>query len=156
MLADLHRLLSDPLSYDRCTALTLATICRSLAQMFGREDAIFAIALEALPAEPVAARAILLSIVELVTNALKHGHPSSPLRIRIAAATDGTGFRLSAISNTARSGARVARPQVVSRLIAALGGEMAVRCDDDFAVEIQLASMPTHRAPLTQNRPAAF
>lgn len=157
MLADLHRLLSDPVSYDRCTAATLADICDSLARMFGRDDTIFVIDLQALPAEPIAARAILLAIVELVTNALKHAQPSTPLRIAIAAARDETGFRLSAISNTARGGrASVTRPHVVSRLVAALSGEMAVRCDKDFAVEIRLPPPSADRGPPAQKAQPSF
>lgn len=141
--ARIHRLLSEPVETDGSLAPACETLCADLLRAFDREQSRVEIRMEAFCGDPMTGRTILLLIVELVTNALKHAGRGAPQRILVSlAATDGGLELLVANSGSGTTSAIAARPAMAKCLARSLGGALTVHRGADFEVRVTL---PHHR-----------
>lgn len=150
--ARIHRLLAYAADAD----VPLGPVCEALAAnlllAYGREDAVVHVRMDRFSGDPMIARGILLLVVELVTNALKHRRALEPQAIGISLDDVGDGFEL-VVANTGSNVASstTARPRIAGSLAQCLGGTLAVRADRRFEVSVTLP----RRRPLPASRPGA-
>jgi two-component sensor histidine kinase len=126
MLGDLHRTLSRPLANRSELHATLVDVCMNLASGFGRGSVTLDIDRSAFPDDPMAIRGLTLILVELVTNALKHGDcENGMIRVLVSGTKD-----CCRLSVTNSSGSRTApetrSPHVAARFAEAMGGTLTV------------------------------
>lgn len=130
-LGAVHRLLANPIIPD--VEDGAAEVCCALAAAFDRRVYVD-LRVDSEPEDASLRRGLLLLVVELVTNALKHGS-SEALAIQIALEFGVGGWRLTVRSSTrATSG----KPRVATALAEWLGGALEVDLINDFTVRVTL------------------
>lgn len=141
ILADMHRSLSQPGG----GAEHLQRLLHRLPEAFNRSDVVMLVNWADPVDDPIVARGLTLIVVELVTNALKHGRRVGPLTISISLDRCSQGYRL-IVDNEVEPEAQVATavPLIARQLCQALGGELRVDAAKTYQVQtIVPATLPT-------------
>lgn len=126
LLGGLHRTLSKPLAHLDDMQATLGHLCRSLVEGYGRGAVTLEISGANLPHDPMLARGLTLILVELVTNALKHGGSDTNL-IRVILKSSAQDCRLTVTNPITQSTPVIAvAPYVATRFAEAMGGTLTV------------------------------
>lgn len=125
-LGALHRTLARPLVDLADMRAAFEELCTSLTRGFARGKVTLRLERMTFPRDPMIVRGLTLMLVELVTNALKHGN-SGKLNIRVIVSGFACGFRLT-VANTAVPGGSGAGspPYVATRFAEAMGGTLSV------------------------------
>jgi two-component sensor histidine kinase len=155
-LARIQRLLAEPVEANVSLAPACEALCADLLRAFDREDSLVEVRMDAFGGDPIIGRGILLLVVELVTNALKHARSGTPQRITISLAGAAKGFEL-VVRNTGSdaTSAVAAKPAIAKSLARCLGGALAVRVGSDFEVRVALP-MRRIAPPAPGTRPLAL
>jgi two-component sensor histidine kinase len=134
MLGGLHRTLSKPLVDVPDMQAAFTTLCASLTHGFARDDVTLNVEAAVLPNDPLIVRGLTLILVELVTNALKHGG-SQKARIGVVISATSGGCRLTVSSEADfRSNFADATPRVATRFAQAMGGTLTVASGREHVV----------------------
>jgi two-component sensor histidine kinase len=126
LLGGLHRTLARPLADLAEMRNAFAGLCTTLTRGFARGTVTLSVDAMIFPEDPMVVRGLTLILVELVTNALKHG-ASNDAPVRVVIDSDLGCFRLSVANDTGSTGgAERSAPYVASRFAEALGGTLTV------------------------------
>lgn len=140
ILADIHRTLAQPTG----SAEHLDRLLHRLPDAFNRQDVVMTVDWPDLVTDPLVARGLTLIVVELVTNALKHGRIDK-LEIAISLERCSEGYRL-IVANDLEPGpsAQAPVPSIAHQLCRALGGELRVDNVGSYRVRTTVpAVLPT-------------
>ena len=135
ILAQLHRLLAEPLVREGGLGLACEELCANLLLAFGRNDARLTFAVDRHPTPPMQARGIMLLVVELVTNALKHGAVDSDIMVSLERWQQGS---LLIVRSETDKAVAACRPGIAAKLVESMGGTLSVTADDCFEVRVEL------------------
>jgi two-component sensor histidine kinase len=135
ILARFHRLLAEPLVHEGGLGVACEELCANLLHAFDRSDARFTFAIDGHPTSPMQARGMMLLLVELVTNALKHGAVSPDIFVRLEHRDHGS---LLIVRSATDQAVRPYRPRIAANLVESMGGTLSVSADDWFEVRIEL------------------
>lgn len=128
LLARMHKLLAEPLDEEGDVTCCFERLCRMVAGAFDRDGASIELAITPPPMPPTVARGMMLLMVELVTNAFKHG--ATPMRLRVEIDGPFPGLCMMTVRNSAPSGgcAQMPVPLIANRLARSLGGVLNLDC----------------------------
>jgi two-component sensor histidine kinase len=135
MLADLHRLLADPLRCSASLPAVCRDICERLQATFDRPDMRVTLSIARIEPATAPARGLILLLVELLTNAFKHGAKDGALAVRLVAAK--RGYRL-VVHNLGPGRTIATLPRVATELAHCLGGTLAIDASNGYEVRVIL------------------
>jgi two-component sensor histidine kinase len=137
--ARIHRLLSEPVETNGQLAPACEELCTNLLQAFDRAETRVEIRMEPFRGDSMIGRAILLLIVELVTNALKHARRGERQRIALTLCAVENGLELMVANTGSGAASSIAvRPVMAKCLARSLGGTLSVHMGADFEVRVTL------------------
>jgi len=151
VLGGLHRTLAEPLAQATDLQSTLQALCASVADGFDCGSVVLEVEGDCLPRDPMLVRGLTLILVELVSNALKHGAlDASQIRVGINGTPDCC--RL-IVTNPIRASQSepIRDPYVATRFAEAMGGALTVASGLEHQVHVVI---PTGATPPTQWRPS--
>lgn len=145
VLGGLHRTLAEPLVQATDLKSTLQALCASVADGFDCGSVVLEVEGACLPRDPMLVRGLTLILVELVTNALKHGAlDASQIHVRMSGTPDCC--RLMVANPIRPSQAEAIRaPYVATRFAEAMGGTLTVASGLEHQVHVVV---PTGAWPL--------
>ncbi len=146
VLGQLHRMLSEP--HGVAIERSCRSLCQILAAAFDREDTKFRMAFESRPMECDEAQGLMLMLAELVTNAMKHMRPDTPLRIDVHLSIHCSGYDLSVTSNSAPPcGSPTREPRIAAQLARKLGGALTTEIGRSYVVLVRIPGPPGQMRP---------
>jgi len=156
MLGGLHRTLSQPLADTSRLSDTLRDLCTGLADGFGRGEVILDVEGPAFLDDLMTIRGLTLILVELVTNALKHGDcDTGQIRVRVSGSRDFC--RLTVLNPSGRrSEDGAGTPYVATRFAAAMGGTLIVTTGAEHGVLVTVPRNDTKLTPEGDDHERAF
>jgi signal transduction histidine kinase len=140
MLAKMHQLLSASYSDTDDLASTCGTLCELLAGAYGVPRVQLRERIAPPPMTPTMARGMMLILVELLTNAIKHGAEGETIELEIDAPCAAV-CRVRARNRNRKSRTR-AMPLIADQVAQSLGGTLDILIDDAFEAVVTL---PTER-----------
>ena len=135
-LGGLHRTLAKPLADLDEMRVAFEDLCTSLTLGFARGTVTLSVDVAIFPQDPLIVRGLTLILVELVTNALKHGAVGDAV-IRVVIEGDRHDLRLSVVNKTVsfdQSGQ--SPPYLAKRFAEALGGTLTVVSNTEHFVGV--------------------
>lgn len=126
MLAQMHRLLAEPIETDQDLAPRFELLCQTIAKAFDRTAARIELSIAPPAMPPSIARGMMLLMVELVTNAFKHGAYAMTLRVELEEPFPGLCLLTVRNSAGAASAGPLSLPRIASQLARSLGGVLSI------------------------------
>jgi hypothetical protein len=137
MLAKLHQLLSDTYSDTDDLASTCETLCDLLAGAYGVPRVQLRERIAPPLMTPTMARGMMLILVELLTNAIKHGAEGETIELEIDAPC-ATVCRVRARNRSSRESRMRAIPLIADKVAQSLGGTVDILIDDAFEAVVTI------------------
>jgi two-component sensor histidine kinase len=137
-LAKLHRLLSPSSRFDRLEE-HCRSLCRELVRAFGREDLMPDVRMADIQLPSQQCLSLELLVVELVTNALKHGpaHASKHgISVELAPSAEGY-LELAVRDSREQSDPFLFRPRIVHALVESLSGTVTISADGGYNTRVR-------------------
>jgi two-component sensor histidine kinase len=139
-MAALHRRLSSRRAADMDLERQCRALCTDTLRSFGRGDIALAVSAIDTPITPRCEQRFALLLVELVTNALKHGHPpetGAAMSIHLRGVSDQE-LELVVSDNFGPPPFDVAPvPAFAAALAAELGGALKIRCRPFYRTQVR-------------------
>lgn len=134
-LGGIHRTLARPLADLGQMRDSFEGLCVSLTEGFAHGTVTLSLDVMVFPQDPMVVRGLTLILVELVTNALKHG-AGNDAPIRVVLGGDVHSLRLSVANAVASAEHHRCLPHVATRFAEALGGTLTVASTPEHIVRV--------------------
>lgn len=137
IIGNLHRLLAEQHGAD--LGHSCASLCRTLAAAFDREDACLRLSVPPGTVDPSVGRGMMLMLAELVTNAMKHTPLQHPLSIDVTIVICDSEYELTVAScGQGRSVHGPTPPRVASQLADRFGGSLSIEVGARYVVQVRV------------------
>jgi len=138
-MAALHRRLARPPDHRQTLETYCQALCIDLLLAFGREEIRPRVMMRDVAVSPATAVRIGALVVELLTNALKHGRAPAEggaVWIDLRRLKDGR-LELTAADSFSAPAAEAERPRMIEGLVGLLGGDLSVQTETGYMTRIR-------------------